>query len=287
MKFVRGILMAVAVVVTASCLPEKEETHPSILRIGILPDQTEDKLRKRYAPLLAHIQSQIGQPVKLIVPKSYGDLLKLFGDGKIDLAYFGGFTYLKAAHKNGAVPVAMRDIDTRFRSYFLVRGDDPARELRDKRGAGLSFGSRLSTSGHLMPRHFLNQSGMPPEQFFREVKYSGAHDKTAYLVRDGKADVGAVNAIIVDQMFRDGRLKRSQVRVLWETPPYPDYVWAIRGAIAEDLRSKVLNSFLSLSLDTPKHGDILRKIGAESFLPARQKDFSQLREIAKALDLLS
>lgn len=286
MQWVRIILASLFMGLAAACSPG-EEAAISVLRIGILPDQSEENLRARYAPLLVHLKDETGIPVELVVPKSYKSLLRLFSEKKIDLAYFGGFTFLKASHADGALPVVMRDVDTRFRSYFLVRADDTARNMRDKHGARLSFGSRLSTSGHLMPRHYLKQNNIEPEHFFAKVEYSGAHDKTAYRVRDGETDLGAVNAIIADQMFRDGRLKRSQVRVLWETPPYPDYVWAIRGTIAEELRTRVRDAFLSLSADNPVHVEIMKKIGARTFLPVRADDFEQLREVAEGLELLS
>ena len=69
-----------------------------------------------------------------------------------------------------------------------------------------------------MPRHFMcSDKQIIPEVFFSEVHYSGAHDKTAYLVRDGTIDLGVANSEIIKKMIRDGRLKENDVRVLWET----------------------------------------------------------------------
>ena len=36
------------------------------------------------------------------------------------------------------------------------------------------------------------------------------------------------------EVLTDGRLDPASVRILWETPPYADYVWAIRSEIDED-----------------------------------------------------
>jgi ABC-type phosphate/phosphonate transport system substrate-binding protein len=46
-----------------------------------------------------------------------------------------------------------------------------------------TFGSRSSTSSHLMPRkYFMEQAGVPPEQVFRTVAYSGSHDVVMQMV---------------------------------------------------------------------------------------------------------
>jgi phosphonate transport system substrate-binding protein len=82
-----------------------------------------------------------------------------------------------------------------------------------------------------MPRHFLKSIlSIEPESTFREVRYSGAYDKTVHQARDGKVDLGAVHAEIFRTMRRDRRPKQDDLRIIWETPPYPDYVWAIKLA---------------------------------------------------------
>lgn len=281
------LCVAVLLGVLTSCSPAEDDANPKALRIGILPDQTPKKLRARYAGLFGHIKTATGAEVELVIPKSYTDLLRLFHERKVDMAYFGGVTFVKANREDNAVPLVMRDVDAQFRSYFLVSRDHPAQTIQDTKGASLGFGSRLSTSGHLMPRHFLQKGGINPEAFFGKVEFSGAHDRTARWVQEKKVDVGAVNAIIVDQMLGDGRLDKSRVRVLWETPPYPDYVWAVRASLGQNFRDRLRDAFLKLSADNAEHARILASVGAGTFLPARMADFGELSGIMRTLDLLS
>jgi len=157
MKTIWVILLIVFCTVTASVyftvqLPFSLETKPSVLRVGILPDVSEENLRKRYGPLLNHLSAKTGFDLNLVLPTDYGDLVRLFRENKVDLAYFGGLTFVQAQVFYNAEPLVMRDVDTRFTSWFLVRKSDPARNLADLKGKVFSFGSRLSTSGHLMPR---------------------------------------------------------------------------------------------------------------------------------------
>ena len=280
------IPVAAGIIIIAAIDWTEEAENPVLLRIGVLPDQTSEELAARYGPLLVHLAHETGLPCELKIPGNYDELLQMFDRSEIELAYFGGLTFLKALKSNGAIPIAMRGVDARFRSYFLVAAADPAKSIEDMGGGTLAFGSRLSTSGHLMPRYFLARMGIEPETYFGNIVYSGSHDATAYLVRDGDAGLGAANAEIIERMFKDGRLNRNKVRVLWRTPPYPNYTWAIRGEISGDIRQKVQDAFLALSPGTANHAEILRNLGAESFVPASINDFIPLRNIAEAQGLL-
>lgn len=279
------VLWSLLVAVLAACSPGGSQP-PKVLRIGVLPDQSEAVLQQRYDPLLRYLADAVGISTELVIPSSYDDLLARFEKGELHLAYFGGFTFTRTHHRGVAKPLVMRDIDLRFKSYFLTRADGGSKPLTDFKGQRFAFGSRLSTSGHLMPRHFLNQKGLSPETFFGEVKYSGAHDRTALWVRDGIADIGVANASIIDEMFTSGRLKRSEVQIVWETPHYPDYIWAAHHNLGSDLCNRILIAFLKLSSSDPVQAKILERVNAGGFVPARIDDFSELSKIAGKLGLL-
>lgn len=281
-------VLACAVVLPCllGCSRSEERPDPAVIRIGVLPDEDPERLLLRRLPLIDYLSTQLQIQCELSTAASYTDLLQRFCANEVDLAFFGGLTFLKAHHTDGAVPLVMRDVDRNFSSYFLVRSDSAARELADCRGMTLSFGDRLSTSGHLMPRHFIQEQGMTPETFFAEVGYSGAHDATAFRVRDGIVDVGVANASVIDQLYTEGILNRGEVRVLWETPPYVDYVWAVQKDIKPSLRRRIRNAFLSLSSANRTHSVVLDRERAGSFLPATTADFRDLTQIAVELGLL-
>ncbi len=261
--------------------------RPAVLRIGVLPDESPGILQRRYASLVEHLTRKTGIETRLVVPASYNDAVRLFANREVDLAYFGGFTFVQARERHNAEPLVMREVDTRFVSWFVTRPQYGERQLRDFRGSRLAFGSELSTSGHLMPRHFLlNHWQIDPEKFFSSIEYSGAHDKTVMMVIDGTVDIGAVNSVIVKKMINSGRIDGDAVAVVLETPPYPDYVWATQEFLDEALKTRLRNAFLELDLGDPEHGKILGDISAKAFLPADHRDFEVLRNIASRLGLM-
>jgi len=249
------------------------------LRFGILPDSARDIIDARYAPLLHYIKQETGISIELLVPENYQELLTLFREKKLDLAFFGGYTFIQAQQQANAKPLVMRDIDLHFSSVFLVRTDNRKNKLQEFKGGILAFGPKLSTSGHLMPRYFLNERGINPETFFAEVRHSAGHDQTAYWVRDGKVDLGAANSVVIRKMFRDGILVSKDVRILWETPYYTDYVLAVQPDLDETVQQRLLDSLLALSPLHRQQKRILDNLGAGGFLPASNADFDSLRKI--------
>jgi len=256
------------------------------VRIGVLPDRSEEELRRRYEPLVAFLEASSGLDAELVVPPDYDAFVEAFCDERLDLAWFGGLTYLRAERACGALPLVMRDVDLVFTSDFLVARSAAGGSIDDFAGKAFAFGPRGSTSGHLMPRFYLQRMGIDAEQFFRNVQHTAGHDQTAAWVQTGRVDLGVVNSVVVDSMLRDGRLSGERVRVLQTTHPYRNYVWAARPDIDVEVRQRLVDAFQSLDAGRPGHGAILSLIGARGYVPASRNDYDDLREVADSLGLL-
>ena len=272
------------IILLAGCSPEPEES--STMRIGVLPDQTEERLQAQYRPLIDYLAEKMNKPIELIVPIDYQHLLALFADGDIDIAFFGGLTFLQAQARSGAVPLVSRDIDTRFTSLFIAGRNASGTSISEFGGKKFAFGSKLSTSGHLMPRYFMKSQGIAPDEFFSSVTYTSAHDQTALAVADGSFDIGVASAVVIRQMIATGELDEDEVDIIGETAPFINYVWAVQPSMTPATIEKLQDAFLILSMADENHRFILNSFGAKSFLPVHQGDFEGLRDVARELDLL-
>ncbi|MDH5327107.1 MAG: phosphate/phosphite/phosphonate ABC transporter substrate-binding protein [Gammaproteobacteria bacterium] len=275
--------LLVSLVLIVSCTPSEDI---KVLRVGVLPDQSSEKIEKKYGPLFEYLAGSVNAKYEIVIPSSYDELLIEFHKGNIDIAYFGAVTFIMANIKDQAVPLAMRDVDMRFTSIFIAPTKYSENKIKEFKGKKLSFGSKLSTSGHLMPRYFLANQNISPETYFSEVLYSGAHDKTALMVQDGVADIGVANANVIRQMFADGDLDKSKVKEIWETPPYPDYVWAASNKVPKHLLRKLIDAFTKLDVDNETHKHILQSSGARNYYPASMTDFKSLVGIMKSLGFI-
>ena len=88
-------------------------------------------------------------------------------------------------------------------------------------------------------------------------------------------------------MGREGKIKRSDIKILWQTPPYADYVWAVKGDMNDALKIRLLNAYLKLSQENENHRPILDSLGAKFFLPASMEEFRALKKMVTKLNLKS
>ena len=265
---------------------EQQDTtikNPKSLTIGLLPDQSSQKLLESHKPLFDFIADKLNIKCHLIVPKDYPELVDLFNQEKIDLAFFGGYTFIQANQRNGAAPLVMRNIDKNFVSYLIVRKDSGLKDIQSLKSKRFAFGSELSTSGHLMPRYYMSNLEINPEDFFSTVLYSGAHDNTFQWVLNKKVDAGVMNASIYNQLIQKEN-SRDNIKILWQSPPYPDYVWAIQPYFSEEFNHRLTDVFLSITAESNVGKTILQNLSAEAFYPATLTDFEELKMAIRLIE---
>ncbi len=282
------VLLALLAPILTACSESASDasSSPLVIRMGVLPDQSEERVRQRYMPLVEYLESTTTLDIELVGSESYTDLREKFVSRDVELANFGGLTFTQAEAAAGAEPLILRDTDVAFTSCYIVLGSDPRESVEEFAGEAFSFGPRLSTSGHLMPRHFMGLDGITPEEEFESVRHSESHDQTAEWVRDGVVTLGVVNCVILDDLLREGRLAPDEIRVLETTPTYGNYVWAVQPTMPEDVRRQLRDAFLALDATVPEHRALLQSLGANGYLPAGSSDFTDVRLAAHALNLI-
>lgn len=282
----KAFMPLVLAVLASGCTGESEHDllTPDVIMIGVLPDQSPEQLVEKYAPLVDYLEEQTSFSIGLVIPADYESMLDDFSARRVHVANFGGLTFIRAERSDNAEPLVMRDVDLDFASCYLVRSTDSRQSIGEFGGETFSFGPRLSTSGHLMPRYFLQTSGINPETFFGSVRHSPGHDKTAEWVRNSEVVVGVANCIIIETMFVDGRLGQDEVRILETTPAYVDYVWAVNEKLDPEIKIRLRDAFMDLNATYPAHQKILQKLGAHAYLPAGRTDFNDVRRAARLIN---
>jgi len=277
--------------VLLACLLAVGPTHSQTLYFTAIPDQDETRLQERFDGVADYLAETLGVAVQFVPVKSYAASVSAFRNNQVQLGWFGGLSGVRAQQLvPGSRAIAQGREDPEFQSYFIAHRDTglaPADELPEElRGLTFTFGSRGSTSGRLMPEHFLRlRFGQAPEVLFRRVGFSGNHTRTVALVESGAYQVGAVNYKVWEQLVSDGQVDTDQVRVIWETPPYPDYHWVIRGDVEERFGTgfieRVGQAFLDL--DDP---ELLARFPRKGFIPASNEDYQPILDTARKLDLI-
>ncbi|MEE9197146.1 MAG: putative selenate ABC transporter substrate-binding protein, partial [bacterium] len=260
---------------------------PDVLRISAIPDEVPTELQRKYKLLVTYLEGQLGVKVKFIPVVDYAATVEGLAAKKLDLVWYGGFTHVQARKRTGnAVPLVMRIADADFHSKFIAHKDSGVRTLKDLKGKTFAFGSVSSTSGHLMPRYFLQQNGIIPERDFAKFGFSGAHDATAKWVEAGRVQAGALNEAVWNKLVKDGKVDATKVKVVWTTPGYVDYNWTVRGDLDRGLMSKIARAFLNLDYSNPEHRKVMDLQRAKGYVIATEDDFKGIEAAAKAAKLL-
>ena len=258
-----------------------------VFRVTAIPDESPTELARKAAPLMKYLEAKLGVKVEYTPVTDYAAAVETLVNRKVDLAWFGGFTFVQANVRSGGkvLPLVQREEDTRFRSVFITT-DPTINSLADLKGKDVSFGSASSTSGHLMPRSFLLQAGLNPDKDFRRVAFSGAHDATIAAVAAGKVQAGALNISVWEKFVADGKVDSTKVRVFFTTPPYYDYNWTVHADMPAALREKLTQALLALSRDTAEGREILELQRATKFVPAQADQYKGIEAAARSAGLL-
>lgn len=277
-------IAALGVVIMTSSLSSFAQT----LRVSAIPDEAPTELQRKFKPLGEYLARETGLDVRFTPVSDYAAVVEGLAAKKIDLAWLGGFTYVQAKLRSngGVLPVVQRVEDERFISKFIVPNDSSIRTLAELKGKNFAFGSPSSTSGHLMPRHFLLKESINPDADFRNVAFSGAHDATVAFVASGKADGGVLNASVMDKLIEKGDANAKRVRVIAVTPPYHDYNWTVRPGMDPILIKKIADAFLKLDPSNPEHKELMDLQRASRFVETRPANYDKIESAARDAGLL-
>ncbi len=264
------------------------KTDEKKLIIGILPDENPQKIRNKNKPLKTYLEDKLGREVKIFVPIDYASLIVAFENDKVDLAYFGGLSYLKAEERSGAIPLVSGKLEgthlwnTTFIASTSTGINTLEEAVQNSDKYSIVFGDPSSTSGHLMPSYFLKHRFGIKENQFKNRRFTGTHTSTALTIANDKGDIGALNKRIFDEMVANEHIKSKNVKVIWITPGYADYVWAANpNTLSSDEINSIKNAFLSIN-----DQDVLEVQRVEGYVELTRKDFSELRTAAKEMGML-
>ena len=265
------------------CFSSEED----IFYVAGIPDQNVGELTRQYDRFTEKLGEELGVTVKYVPTIDYAATVLAFARGDVHLAWFGGLTGVQARILvPGSIAIAQRARDAEFHSVFIHNTSVEVKNLSDLQGLRFSFGDENSTSGHLMPRHFLLEAGINADVYFDGAPmYSGSHDKTWLLVQGGGAQAGALSEAVWEKALEQGKVDSAKVRVFFTTPPYFDYNWTVHPD-SDDLFGEGFIERVQSAIMTLNDPEILRLFSADSFIESSNSNYRQIEDIARSLDII-
>ena len=258
-----------------------------------IPGEDPTRMKEKFEPVAAYLAKQLGVPVEYVHATKYSASVEMFKNEQVLLAWFGGLTGVQArAAVPGARAIAQGVEDPIYHSYFIAHKDTEL-ERSDEFPEGIvgktfTFGDKASTSGRLMPEHYIRQHAggkSPAEYLGTEPQFSGSHDKTCELVEKGAVQVGAVSYTTYDRRVAEGKTDPETCKIIWQTPDYPDYNFTAHPRI-DAVYGAGFTDKLQKALIAMKGDALLGGFQRSGMVAASNADFQPIHDLAIALGLL-
>lgn len=165
----------------------------------------------------------------------------------------------------------------------MVRETDPAETLDDMRGRRVAANGPDSQSGCNALRIAVAMVAAGNDRFFSDVLWSGAHRRSLALVRDGQADIAAIDGLSLALVGDVAPHEIAGLRVLDWSPSAPALPYAVRADTEPDTRDRVFTGLLEAGEDphAATARDTLRIAG---LLPARNADYAVIVRMREAAE---
>ncbi|MCP5536666.1 MAG: putative selenate ABC transporter substrate-binding protein [Akkermansiaceae bacterium] len=283
-------------VVISSCGENKEENQNAenqgekVLRFSAIPDQDTTAQAERYNPAAKWLSEKLGIKVEFVPSSDYGASVDKFVTGDIQLAWFGGVTGVQARNEApGSRAIVAGAKDLQFKSYFIANESTGLTKAetfpQGTKGMTFTFGSAGSTSGCIMPAHFIvKNTNQGPLEFYSKVGFSDSHDKTAYQVQDGTYQTGVLNYSTYDGLVKDGKIDPNKCRIIWETPAYADYNFTARADLDKTFGEGFTDK-LQQALIECTDAAVLKAFDRDKFVKVDNSTFQGIADVMKSVKL--
>jgi len=260
------------------------------LHFGLPPSYPARVGQRELQPFLRYLERQLRRRVELVVPSSYHDLRSKLHTGELDFANLPALQFVLARHEDHNLEVLVTQTyekARRYVSYLVVQGDSSISKLKDLKGKRFCYVDPESTSGYLLPRHFLKQKGLDPDRLFSTTRFSGNHLKVLKEVIAGRCDAGAVYSGALLSAQSHG-VASSRLRMLAVTGQIPYDVICASPRLAPSLVKRLRRALLRMK---PQR-DLGRKLVGQTFridgfVEPKLDEFDAVEQAARSAGMIS
>ena len=277
----------------AVCAPEL-----ATIEFGILSTESQDNLKPKWDPLLEDMAEAIGKDVEGFYATDYAGVIEGMGAGKVQIAWYGGKSYIEAAARSEAEAFAQTvslDGSKGYYSHLITNKENPiVADIDLEKGNGneyvidnaanltFAFNDPNSTSGFLVPTYYVfAQQGANAEKIFSELIYAGSHEATALAVAENQVDVATNNNENLDRLKETAPDALEKIQIIWTSPVIPSDPLAYRKDLPDCLKSSIQDFFFNYD-----DKEVLEGLQWTGLDPAKDEDWNTIRELQIAKDLL-
>ena len=265
------------------------------LRVAFQVCNSIEENRERFGPLAVYLEKKLGRKVVASHVNTF-DFLERAQRKEFDVLQSNGYIYVNVKEKAGGTLLAREvksDTGKDTGGLIVVRADSPVRTLTDLKGKKMAFGPVLSPGGYLTQYYTMLSAGLDPEKTFGSYTFlPGAwqHEKVVYSILFGAVDVGAVKVGDIERMETEGKVRKSDFRVIAASAPVPNCTFFALAHVDAKTAGQVREALLALSdrdfvAVNGERLNVLLRDGTKGYAPARDEEYDILRKMARAANL--
>ncbi|MBF0417833.1 MAG: phosphate/phosphite/phosphonate ABC transporter substrate-binding protein [Magnetococcales bacterium] len=228
------------------------------LTIGTISNTPVKEIRQ-YTPIAQYLASRIAPPRfdegRVIIARDIRHMAEMIKLGEVDIYIDSPLSSLGVNRMSGAEMVLRRWKHNipEYESLIFVRNESPIQTLSDLEGEVIGFKDPNSTSGYLLPRIALAESGLEPVPASRlkaqanpgqiGYQFTNANENTIVWVLFGKITAGA---IAWDELLARPTSEQERLRVIHQTPSLPRHVVNFRPGLSSEVRAALIGALIDM-----------------------------------------
>jgi phosphonate transport system substrate-binding protein len=241
------------------------------------PYDTPSRIYARFRPLTLYLGGVLGQPLRLVIARSYDEQIEMIASGRADFAYIGPTPYVRA-RKQAKVEILGGESEggqAFYQSALVVRADSPIEKITDLSGKRVAFGNEISMSSAVAPKLILARAGVKQKDL-AAVEHLDRHERVALSVLHGDFDAGGLRLDIARSYLPRG------LRILATSQPLPPHMIAASPQVPPE---KMRQARLALLHPDPAARDAFQALGnAVSFVEVEDAHYNVVRRMVRELE---
>jgi phosphonate transport system substrate-binding protein len=261
----------------------KQWQNPSTLVFSYTPVEDPAVYENVFDEFMQHLSKVTGKRVRWFPAESYAAQVEALRSGRLHIAGVATGPTPYAVNLAGFEPIVSMvrpDGGIGYTLQLITHKDSPIKTVADLKGKKVAHVSPSSNSGDLAPRALFTSQGVVPGKDY-EVLYSGKHDNSIMGVVNKDYDAAPVASTVVERMQARGMFKAGDLRVIYQSAPFPRTAFGVPHNLAPELKAKIKEAFLTFDFKNSKLGKEFKD--TEKFGPIDYKDhWRDVRTIQQA-----
>lgn len=260
-----------------------EWLDPDVLVFSYTPVEDPSVYENVFTEFMEYLSQKTGKRVKWYGAESYAAQVEAMRSGRLHVAGISTGPTCFGVNLAGYVPFAIMSGPKGYgyKLQLITHKDSDVMKVSDMKGKKIAHVTPSSNSGNQAPRALFKDLGVVPDQDY-EVLYSGKHDNSIMGVANKDYDAAPIASSVLDRMAAKGVVNADDLRIIWESDPFPTTSYGIVNNLHPDLARKVMYAFYSFDWTGTALAKEFEANAFNAFIPITYQDhWSVIRTIQK------